>query len=419
MKTFLLFLFLAYSVANLLRIAIYLISSDIYTYRQLRNKTKRRRQHLPTISVLIPAHNESASIARNLQSLYDTDYPHKKFEVIIINDGSTDNTKEVIREFIRTHKGRCTFRLINRTNGGKAKALNYALRRCAKNNLIMCLDADSYLAPSALRNGAQYFRDRNVVALSANVSIIEDGTILGLVQKVEYLMGHHMKKGQNALGLDYIIGGLGSMFRKSMLKEVSYYDTNTMTEDIDLTIKILSKKSKRQKLVYAADVITYTEAVHDLPGLMTQRYRWKYGRLQTFLKHANLFFSRDPEHSKRITWFMMPFVLLQDLAFSLEPLMLGYVIYIASQSDTLGTISSSIIFISIYVLFNVWSSDNLSVRERLRLSYYAPPMFLLILLTSIADYFALAKSTLLIPKLRKSLNLKQHTWRSPERKFAQ
>ena len=138
-------------------------------------------------------------------------------------------------------------------------------------------------------------RDPRIIASSSNVNILPNGTPLGLVQRYEYLICHQMKKAHNAFNVEYIIGGIGSMFRRSVLDEVGFYDTNMMTEDIDLTMKIIARKGSRDRsIAFAHDSIAYTEAVPSFRSLVAgQRYRWKYGRLQTFYKNHRLFFSTD------------------------------------------------------------------------------------------------------------------------------
>lgn len=401
---------------NLLRMSIYLLSSDMYSLKLLRDKRRSKRYHLPTISVVIPAHNEEKTIRRAVESVYLSDYPANKLEVIVANDGSTDATADIVRQLKKELAGGCKIRLINRPNRGKATVLNHTMRRYAHNQLIMCLDADSFLTRSSLRNAAQHFRDRDVVALSSNVNIIEDGTVLTLVQRFEYLMCYQMKKGQALLGVEYIVGGIGSMFRRSMLKKVSYYDSNTTTEDIDLTLKIIVSKLKRQKIAYAGDSIVYTEAAHSLSELMRQRFRWKYGRSQTFLKNNFLFFSRNKRYSRRLTWFMLPLSLLQDLIFFFEPLVIGYFLYNALRYGDPTTFISALSVLTVYLLFNVWSSDQLSIRSRLRLSYYAPPMYLLMYVLSYVEYLALIKALILAPKLKASISARHITWQSPQRR---
>ncbi len=416
MKDFILITVLSLCLLNLIRMAAYLISSDIYSLRRLRQTKARKRWHLPSISVVVPAHNEASTIERCLSSLINNNYPAQKLEVIVANDGSTDNTADIVREFKKQHRGSCKVRLINRPNRGKATVLNYAMRRCARGSLVMCLDSDSYLEKNALRNAAQHFRDRKVMAMSSNVNVIEDGSLLALVQRFEYLVCYQMKKGQALLDIEYIVGGIGSMFRRSMLKKVAYYDTNTMTEDIDLTMKIIGRMGRHDRIAYAADSIAYTEPVHSLKALMRQRYRWKYGRSQTFLKHKHMFFARDGKQAKRLTWFMLPYALLQDMFFFVEPIILSYFLYSSIRYADTGIFISASIVLSLYLLVNVWSTNHLGIRERLRLTYYAPPMYLVMYILSFAEYYALIKALILAPKLGESIKKRHFTWRSPERR---
>jgi cellulose synthase/poly-beta-1,6-N-acetylglucosamine synthase-like glycosyltransferase len=396
--------------------ALYLVTSDIYSVRRIKQAKSRRRWHLPTISVVVPAHNEATTIERCLKSLVESNYPAGKLEVIVANDGSTDNTADIVLDFKKQNRGSCKIRLINRPNRGKAMVLNYAMRRCARGSLVMCLDSDSYLAPNALRNAAQHFRDRKVVAMSSNVNIIEDGTLMALVQRFEYLVCYQMKKGQALLDIEYIVGGIGSMFRRSMVKKVSYYDTNTMTEDIDLTMKIIGRKDRKDRIAYASDSVAYTEPAHTVGALMRQRYRWKYGRSQTFLKHKHMFFSRDKRMAKRLSWFMLPFAIMQDLFFFTEPFILAYFLYVSYQYNDTGIFVSACSVLTAYLLVNVWSTSHLSIKERLRLTYYAPPMYMTMYVLSFAEYYALIKAMILAPRLRRSITQRHFTWRSPERR---
>jgi cellulose synthase/poly-beta-1,6-N-acetylglucosamine synthase-like glycosyltransferase len=415
MNDFLFYLVIVAGILNLIRMAAYLFSSDIHTIKAAGRKPGRQSTRFPTVTIVVPAHNEERVIVRTLDSLYNTKYPASKLEVIIADDGSTDSTAQAVRRFRRTHRDRCRIRLIRRPNRGKASVLNYAIQRHARGELIMCLDADSYLLPDSLSHAVAHFRDRQVLALSSNVNVIEDSTLLSLIQRFEYIVCYHMKRGQAQWGAEYIIGGIGSMFRRSMLQKVSYYDTNTMTEDIDLTFKILVNKSKREKIVFAADSIVYTEAVHSLGALMRQRYRWKYGRNQTYLKNRPYFFSKDARHSRIVSWFMLPFSIFQDMMFLFEPLIIAWFIYLAvAFGDTL-TLVTAIIVMSTYVILNIWSSLHLSFRSKLRLSLLSPLMYFMMFVLTFAEYYALIKALILLPKLKQSIQRNEFTWKSPER----
>lgn len=346
------------------------------------------------------------------------DYPANKLQIVIADDGSTDDTVKIVRAYKRKYDKNNKLQLFRQQNGGKADVLNNAIRSVVTGKLVMCLDADSLIAPDAVKKSVEYFRDRRIVALASNVNIIENGTILGLVQRIEYLISYHMKKAQTFYNIEYIIGGIGSTFRRSMLDKVNLYDSNTMTEDIDLTMKIIAKGNKTHRVAFAPDVLTYTEAVPSLSSLIVQRFRWKYGRLQTFLKNYKLFFSTKRTHTRLLTWFILPYALFQEASFIIEPIIVTFIIGISIYYNTPQTLLSALIVISAYIIFNIASTAHLSVKEKIRLSILAPSMYLLLYILTIVEYAALIKSIIQLPNLKKSISKDKVTWASPERSGA-
>jgi biofilm PGA synthesis N-glycosyltransferase PgaC len=410
------------SIVNLLRMTLYLVGSDLYAIKHAKSikavRFAKRRPYRPTVSLIVPAHNEAPIIEKTLQCLLQLKYPRSRLQIIIANDGSTDGTSKIVQKFIKAHKGEINMVLYGQRNGGKASVLNNAIRAKASGTLVMCLDADSLIEPDAIQKAVAHFREKRVVAMASNVNILDNGTILGLAQRFEYLIAYHMKKAQTVYNIEYIIGGIGSMFRRKTLEDVYYYDTNTMTEDIDLTMKIVARGNKQNRIIYAADCITYTEPVLTFKSLIAQRYRWKYGRLQTFYKHYRMFFARGHEHSKGLTWLVLPYSLLMELLFILEPLVVTFIIFISIYYRSTTTFLFALLVISAYILTCVWSSSHLSVRDRLRLSFFAPSMYLVMYVLSVAEYAALLQSLVRLPKLPASIASHRTTWVSPERSAA-
>ena len=199
------------------------------------------------------------------------------------------------------------------------------------------------------------------MATASNVNILPGGGLLGLVQRYEYLISYHMKKAHNIFNVEYIIGGIGSMFRRETLDEVGLYDTNTMTEDIDLTMKIIARKGNRnQRVVYAYDALTYTEAVPSFGSLVRQRYRWKYGRMQSFLKYGRLFFSLERKHTYGLSWFMLPYALLQEVLYLIEPVILTTIVGVSIYYRSPWTLVSAMVVISLYIIVNILGTIHLS-----------------------------------------------------------
>lgn len=408
------------SMANLVRMMIYLIGGDMYAIQRYKKSAKYagKRAYRPTFSIIVPAHNESAVISQTLDCLMKIDYPANKLQIVIADDGSTDDTVEIVRAYKLKYDKNNKLQLFRQQNGGKADVLNNAIRNVATGKLVMCLDADSLIAPDAVKKSVEYFRDRRIVALASNVNIMENGTILGLVQRFEYLISYHMKKAQTFYNIEYIIGGIGSTFRRSMLNKVNLYDSNTMTEDIDLTMKIIAKGNKSNRVAFAPDVLTYTEAVPSFSSLIVQRFRWKYGRLQTFLKNYRIFFSRKRTHTRLLTWFILPSALVQEALFIIEPVIVTFIIAISIYYNSPSSLITALTVITVYIIFNIASTTHLSIKEKMRLSILAPSMYVLLYILAIVEYAALVKSLVRLPKLKNSISKDKVTWASPERSGA-
>jgi biofilm PGA synthesis N-glycosyltransferase PgaC len=188
-----------------------------------------------------------------------------------------------------------------------------------------------------------------------------------------------------------------------------------MTEDIDLTMKIIARGNKKTRVAYAHDVITYTEAVPSLSSLITQRFRWKYGRMQTFLKNSSLFFSTSKNHTRLLTWFILPFAIVQEAMFIIEPVIITFIIGISIYYHNPGTLLSALFVISTYIIFNIWSTIHLTKKEKFRLSFLAPSMYVFLYVLTLVEYSALVRSIVKLPNLKNSISKNKVTWVSPER----
>jgi len=393
---------------NLFRLSFFMIGSDIYG---LINHFRKRKKssYQPSVSVVMPAYNEEKSIVTSLRSVLESNYPQDKLEVIVVNDGSTDQTAAVLTRFLSENPGR-NVRLITQPNSGKAHSLNNGLRNWATGELVMCLDSDSELTSDSLKNAVAYFRQANVMALASNLKIKRRPGVLNLVQAFEYAVAYQMKRALTVFNIEYIIGGVGSMFRRSFLKQIEFYDTNTVTEDIDLTLKILRNGNKRYRVIYGSDVVTYTQDALSLRDLIKQRYRWKWGRYQTFLKNKDLFFSRDRKYTKGLSWFYLPFALFTDATFFLEPLLLTFVWFVIIYYRDFGSLLIMLGITALYLTINILAEDTFSIREKAQLIALVPFMYFLFYILSLVEYIVLLRSWINIHDLRSSLSRDKYSW---------
>ncbi len=391
-----------FGVVNLIRLTMFIVGSDIYAYKAKLSQSKKLKRNFPKFSVVIPAHNEENTILRAVRSIVTNNYPRSKREIIVVDDGSSDKTSEIVLGY-KERYGVRNLKLVRQEQSGKAHALNNAIKNYARGTLVMCLDSDSFLNKNGLRNMANYFEDKKVVAVSANVKIIPTQGLLNLVQQFEYILCYQMKRAQTIFNIEYIIGGIGSTFRRSTLKQVGYYDGDTVTEDIDLTMKILQLGNNNVRVIYGADVIANTESVLNISGLIRQRSRWKWGRAQTFLKNINMFFNSDKRFTKGFSFVYLPFAIFSDIAFLLEPLFVLFIFYIVFRFHDIFTLISAFVVIYAYLAFNIAMETTIDDAKKLKLTLIAPSMYFLFYILSYVEYFALIASIIKLPTLKKSI----------------
>lgn len=406
-------LLIFFGIINLLRMAFFLIGSDIYTLKQhIRNRRKKQKYftYFPIISIVIPAFNEENTIVKNVQSIFESDYPQNKLEAIIVDDGSTDDTVKKIKDFHANHP-QYSIKIVRQNRLGKAHALNNGMKNFALGDLIMCLDADSFLSKDAIINTVQYFGDKKVMAVASNVKIVKSKGLLNLIQQYEYILCYQMKRAQTLFNIEYIIGGIGSTFRRGVLEAIDFYDGNTVTEDIDITMKILRVGNNMVRVVYGADVITYTQGAVTLSDLIKQRSRWKWGRYQTFFKNKSFFFSNKKEFTKGLTWVYLPYALFGDIAFFLEPLFVVYILFLIIKYHDFFTLFSAFLVISFYIIMNILAEDTISLKDKITYIFFAPTMYVLFYILSFVEYVALLKSLINMQKLEKSIRNHTNFWK--------
>lgn len=236
----------------------------------------------PPVSILVPAYNEGVTIQASIRSLLLLDYP--QYEVLVIDDGSSDDTYERAAKFEGRHGG-ATVRVVSKSNSGKAGALNTGIS-LARYPFVLCMDGDSRLDPGTLRYAARFFKDPDVAAVAGNVKVVNRGNLWTRLQALEYIEGLNMaRRAQGFMRAVNIIPGPVGLFRRDVLLDLGGYDTDTFAEDADLTLKILGAG---WRIEYEPRAIAYTEAPEKLLSLIKQRYRWTRGILQALKKRRRL-----------------------------------------------------------------------------------------------------------------------------------
>ncbi len=255
---------------------------------------------LPLVTILVPCYNEGAVVQGSIRSLLELDYP--RYEIIVIDDGSADDTYAKARVFEGVH-GNAEVRVIRKTNAGKAVALNTGIA-AARGEFVLCMDGDSALHPATLRKAVRHLADPKVGAVAGSVKVVNRTNLLSSLQALEYIEGLNMvRAAQGFFRLVNIIPGPIGIFRRSALRRVGGYDHDTFAEDCDLTLKLLGEG---WQIHYEPDAIAYTEAPEKLLDLLKQRYRWTRGILQAIRKHRRSLV--DPRHGFGVCftlWYMI------------------------------------------------------------------------------------------------------------------
>jgi cellulose synthase/poly-beta-1,6-N-acetylglucosamine synthase-like glycosyltransferase len=250
----------------------------------LHHLENRRRTHDnprtpdPSVTVIVPVFNEEAVIVSALRSLLAL--RHASLEIIVVDDGSTDRTLERAVS-LEGRYGDTTLRVVSKSNGGKASALNAGIA-LARHDYVLCMDGDSRLDPDTIRAAMRHFEDPRVAAVAGNVKVVNRDNVWSCLQALEYLEGLNMaRRAQGFLRVVNIIPGPIGIFRRAALQSVGGYDTDTFAEDADLTLKILTAG---WHVAYEDRAIAYTEAPERFIDLVKQRYRWTRGILQSLRK---------------------------------------------------------------------------------------------------------------------------------------
>ena len=243
----------------------------------------------PFVSIIVPVFNEGKIINNSILSLLKLDY--KNYEIIIVNDGSTDDTKQVAGSMVGYQDGKygkIKVSLINQPNLGKARALNAGIY-FSKSEFVLCMDGDSQLAPESIKVAVRHFKDPKIGAVAGNVKVLNRKRFFTDLQALEYIEGLNMaRSAQSYIKLVNIIPGPIGIFRRKAIEQAGFYSSDTYAEDADLTLKVLSKG---WKIYYEPKSISYTEAPVTLQQLLKQRYRWTRGILQSIRKHKKIMFN--------------------------------------------------------------------------------------------------------------------------------
>ncbi|MDB5232513.1 MAG: glycosyltransferase family 2 protein [Chitinophagaceae bacterium] len=323
----LMLVYIAIAIASYFETQTYLQRNKFTDYSLLASS-----EYIPTVSILAPAYNEGKTIIDNIQSLLSVYY--SKIELIVINDGSTDDglqkmikafnlekvdfyinyvipTKKILGVYKSTNPAYSRLIVVDKENGGKGDALNAGIN-IATNHYFISIDVDCVLEHDAILKMVKPFleqTDKRVIASGgvlriANSCHIEKGRLLKVrmpreylprVQSLEYIRSFILgRMAWSRLNGLMLISGAFGMFDREIVIEAGGYNTNTVGEDMELVIRMrryMEEQDRKYKVIYIPDPLCWTEAPNSLKVLGTQRNRWTRGLFQAMVLHKRMLFN--------------------------------------------------------------------------------------------------------------------------------
>lgn len=252
---------------------------------------------LPTVTVMVPCWNEETTVVATIDSLLASVYPTEKLKIMIIDDGSTDTTWQVVQKYADNPQ---VILLHKENEGSKFSALNHGLRHVTT-EIVGCLDADSLVDIHAIRNSVEWFSDAGVSAVVPSMVIENPKSFMQYMQKVEYEISTYLKNVLHQLEALYVAPGPLTLFRKSVFDTLGEYREAHHTEDLEIALRM---QIAGMRLTHADTSLVYTKGPRTWKALLKQRIRWTYGFIQNIRDYKRYLFSRELGD---LSFFILPF----------------------------------------------------------------------------------------------------------------
>lgn len=369
-------------------------------------RIKNFADYQPPVSIVVPAHNEERTIIATVRSLLRLGYP--TFEVVVVNDGSTDRTLQAVvdefglvefpeayrsrlptqpveRIFASPNNGRV--RVVDKRNGGKADALNAGINT-ARYPLFCVVDADCILQQDSLARVVQPFlEDSSMIAAGGVIRIVngckvKDGLLsevdlpdraLPLVQTMEYLRAFLFGRlGWSPLNALLIISGAFGVFYKERVIAAGGYKSDLVGEDMEMVVRLhdrMRAEKRRYRIAFVPDPICWTEVPSDLRSLYSQRVRWQQGLAESLFGNWRLMFRRN---GGAVGWVAYPFMLLFEC---IGPVIevLGYAAVIVLGLCGMVSAEAFVAFLFASVGLGILLSVNALMLEEISFHLYPRP----------------------------------------------
>ncbi|OGI57506.1 hypothetical protein A3B85_02970 [Candidatus Nomurabacteria bacterium RIFCSPHIGHO2_02_FULL_37_13] len=268
----------------------------------------------PAVTIVVSCWNEEKTVYKTVRSLLNLNYPKNKLKIFLIDDGSTDNTWNILRKFEKYPN----IKVFHKENGGKYTALNLGLENM-KSDFFGGLDADSFADPESLIRIMSFFeKDPSIMAVAPSVTINDSKNIVQRAQKAEYHMGIYFRKMLGFLGAINVTPGPLTIFRKKVFDDLGSYRHGHNTEDMEIAYRM---QKNSYKIEHCNDAYVYTNTPTTIRKLYKQRLRWIYGFVNNTIDYRSVLFKKKYGN---FAFFTLPMGIISVISI---PYLFGRMIY--------------------------------------------------------------------------------------------
>ncbi|HEY5805826.1 MAG TPA: bifunctional polysaccharide deacetylase/glycosyltransferase family 2 protein [Candidatus Saccharimonadales bacterium] len=327
---------------NVAAILIITSTNIILAFAQRRRSRKLPRvphTYRPEVSVIVPAYNEAAVLEKSVRSVLASRY--KNFEILIVDDGSRDNTLQVAKKLASKYP---KVKVLHQRNQGKSAALNNGVKH-AMGEILICIDADTVFTRSTIWRLTRHFYDARVGGVAGYVRVGNIRNLLTRWQAAEYITSIALERNAQAfLGAITVVPGACGAWRREAIQAVAGFSGSTLAEDCDIA---LSVHQAGYAIVQDTTAMSYTECPLTLKDLAKQRFRWLFGNIQSHWKHRRMFFK------KKYGWLGMVVLPNATLSVLMPMIFWPFLLVLAIANVLTGRWWVILLFLAIAVLLQI------------------------------------------------------------------
>ncbi len=355
------------TVAGFVILCVCMVIYGLYSIAATKYQNRRLKMHplvvnenyKPFVSILVPAHNEEGVIEATIENIRSIDYPN--FEIIIIDDRSSDNTAGVIKKLADKYENVIAMIRNHDAFPGKSAVLNDALE-VAKGEAILVFDADATVEPDFLNKLIPHLEPADVGAVQARKIIRnKDVNVLTRCQNNEYTMDTHLQAGRDAVKGAVELRGNGELIKRQALIDIGGWNNYTITDDLDMSTRL---HIKGWDVRFCPDACVYEEGIVFIFPLFRQRRRWLEGTIRRYLEYfwaamtsKKMSLRAQLDMAIYITEFIMPLWFMMEVIFRIVKLF-------ADKIDPYSL--HNVLWSSLIVAAVVWLGFFLLIRYSLR-----------------------------------------------------